>query len=221
MKFSFLLLLITGLFCINSFAQSDSKKNIISFAPIGLLNGINSTSSPIYKLSYERYLTKYIDFAISGRIREACHDDEFSFKFFFNDPYTNYNKYAIRSGILVHRGAQFIEPMIQYEYGNYSKKYWITTENEEGDQYDVDKQYNRKYNSVGMIVLLGFQNTTKYISFKYYIGVGIHYRVYNEDLYGVDKWGTEYDEHYDPPINSIYGETAMTLHTGFEIGFRF
>jgi len=72
--------------------------------------------------------------------------------------------------------------------------------------YDVYQTMDRKYNSLGLIVLLGFRQTTKYISFKYYIGIGGHCRFYSE------KTSTYKD---------TYPKGKGTFHTGFELGFRF
>lgn len=189
------------------------KNHVISIAPLSLFD--NTVS-----IKYSSKINQKLDFILNPSLRiQTATDLSNSFLLFkFDDPFWYYNKYSLRVGVMQHNRAFFIEPLIQYEYA-YFKNQKLQTEDETGDAYDVCEKLDRSFHSIGLVNLFGIMHDSGSFRFKYFLGLGYHFRIYNETIY--DRFFYRRTTTYDPPEINSYNSNLLTLHGGIEIGVRF
>lgn len=136
------------------------------------------------------------------------------------DPFWYYNSYALQIGLSRNFNKVYIEPMVYYKYASFEDRS-LQTSDSEGDSYDVYQQLSRQYNSGGIVFRSGLKFDRDHFRFNFFYGMGYYLRHYHEEIAGEYAWAAGGLIPKDYPIVSDYWTDGVSLHVGFEIGYRF
>jgi hypothetical protein len=189
------------------------KKNTITYFPFQLDGSIS--------FCYYRKISKYLEFVINPRIKQTqdAPNGNDTWELFLKEPFW-YKRFIIRSGLLFQYQNGFFEPMLQYDKGSFNNES-RQLEDYEGDQYDIFQSEDQTYTSYGFLGLIGYIKDFKYIRIKIYSGFGSHLKFYHRTLHEKRGYNMIVQENINYPIISDYNRKVISLHGGFEIGFRF
>ncbi len=135
------------------------------------------------------------------------------------DPFWYYNTYALQIGLSRNFNRVYLEPMLYYKHASFDDRTLQITDSE-GDSYDVYQQLSREYNSGGIVLRSGLKYDKKHFRFNFFYGLGYYLRYYHEIITAKHAWaGGLFPADY--PIVSDYWKDGLSLHVGFEIGYRF
>ncbi len=217
---SLFLLLVTPLFGVGQ--EQPVRKNAICIAPF---SAIDKT----FSASYSHALNSRIELTIKPRIRIVGQNNlEVSKASIFIDPFWFYNRYMIRVGLIgkvdptFTLGGIFAEGAYQYDYGYFKNKIFIH-DNYEGEKGLTYYRADRYYHSFGIIGMVGFLHDFNRIRIKLYGGFGLHQRFYHEKKYDEGNYNhiTAVNPANEHVVIGNYQCIIPSIHTGFEIGYRF
>lgn len=139
-------------------------------------------------------------------------DNQFLSSTVIKDPPWYYNSYMFQVGISRNWRTVYIEPLLYYKHGSFNDR-TLQTNDQEGDSYDSFQNLSRRYNGGGIVLRSGIKVDKNHLRFNFFTGVGYYLRYYHEEI----NWARPYPE--DPV--SDYWKGGLTLHFGFEVGYRF
>lgn len=135
------------------------------------------------------------------------------------DPFWYYNSYTLQVGLSRNFNRVYLEPMLFYKYASFDDRSLQITD-PDGDSYDVYQQLSRQYNSGGIVLRSGLKVDKDHFRFNFFYGMGYYLRYYHEVITAEHAWaGGLFPTDY--PIVSDYWKDGLSLHVGFEIGYRF
>ena len=135
------------------------------------------------------------------------------------DPFWYYDSYVLQIGLSRNFRTVYVEPMLYYKYASFDDR-TLQIRDSDGDAYDVYQKLSRQYNSGGIVLRSGLKVDKDHFRFNFFYGVGYYLRYYDEEITREYGWGW-HTHNSSYPITSEYWKGRVTLHVGFELGYRF
>ena len=135
------------------------------------------------------------------------------------DPFWYYDSYALQIGLSRNFNKFYIEPVLYYKYASFDDK-TLQVRDSDGDSYDVYQRLSRQYNAGGVVFRSGIKVDKRHFRFNFFYGAGYCLRYYEEEITEEYGWFM-YTPSGNYPITSEYWKGRVTLHVGFELGYRF
>ncbi len=213
--------IVIAILCITSLSigvaypqdESDDLKHSVTVdIPNFLLKTISVSYN--YKLNdkYELRINPRISFDLSA-------DNLVAGMKLVQDPFWYYDSYMMQIGLSRNFGKVYLEPLLYYKYASFENR-MLQISDSDGDSYDVYQKLSRQYKGGGIVFRSGLKVDKDHFRFNFFYGIGYYLRHYNEEITGEFAWARGLiPGNY--PVKSEYWKDGLSLHVGFEVGYRF
>lgn len=171
-------------------------------------------------VSYNYKLNDKYELRVNPRVSFDFQQDNLVFGMWLvKDPFWYYNSYMLQVGLSRNWHTVYIEPLLYYKHASFVDRTMQMTDSE-GDSYDMYQNLSREYDGGGIVLRSGLKVDKNHFRFNFFYGLGYYVRYYHEQI----NWARAWAGGTDPsnfPVISEYWKDGLTMHVGFEIGYRF